>query len=77
MPGLSLGVGANVRGGGYTTGAGGAPPATTAQGAAFGTASAPAASSASLAPTTPAGVAFWIGIGAVAFLGALYWTLPA
>lgn len=77
MPGLSLGVGAQVRGGGYTTSAGGAPPATTAQGAAYGTAAAPAASTASLTPTQPAGLAFWISVGAMVWLFGIWYSLPA
>lgn len=77
MPGLSLGVGAQVRGAGYTQSAGGAPAATTAQGAAFGVQNAPATKGAALAPTSPAGLAFWIGIaGGLALLG-LYYSLPA
>lgn len=75
MPGLSLGAGAQVRAGsGYSFSDQVAP--TTATQAAFGTEMTPASSTASLAPTHPAGVVFWAGVAGVAFMLFLYWSLP-
>jgi hypothetical protein len=77
MPGLNLGVGAQVRGTAIGSNAYGAsPPPTTATAAAFGPAATPAASSANLTPTTPGGLAFWVGVAGVAFLAAVYYSLP-
>lgn len=77
MAGLNLGVGAQVRGtsvGGNSWGA--SPPPTTATAAAFGPSATPAASSASLTPSSPGGLAFWVGVAGLVFLGAVYYSLP-
>lgn len=72
MPGLQLGIGAQAR----TTALGGTPPPTTATQAAFGPAATPAVGSSALAPNDVGGLAFWVGVGGVVFLLAVYYSLP-
>jgi len=75
MPGLQLGVGANVRTGAqpsYTS----SPAPTTATEAAFGPGASMAPAVAGLAPNTPAGLAVWVGIGGLVLLVAVYFSLP-
>lgn len=80
MPGLSLGVGAQVRSGQQAM-YGTAPPASsTAYAAGFGAgsdgSSTAATGLAALLPNDPAGVAFWWGILSFVALIGLYHTLP-
>jgi hypothetical protein len=79
MPGLSLGAGAQVRVGGQPT-YGSMPNPTTSAQAGFGpVAGADSGSSeglAALLPNDPAGTMFWIGLGAVAGLLFIYYSLP-
>lgn len=75
MPGLNLGVGANVRTT-YVNPGGSTPKPTTATEAAFGPAAAPSPGVSSLTPTTPGGLAFWAGVGGALFLVAIYYSLP-
>lgn len=77
MPGLNLGVGAQVRG--TAVGAnsyGSSPPPTTATAAAFGPAATPAGQGANLTPMTPGGLAFWTGVAGLVFLVGVYYSLP-
>lgn len=75
MPGLNLGVGAQVRG--TTVNPGGSQPnPTTATAAAFGPAATPATSTAALTPSSPGGLAFWVGVAGLVFLVGVYYSLP-
>ena len=80
MPGLNLGAGAQVRSGGGSSGSFQSyPDAGSATAAAFGPGMGEPRSAGvmALAPTNPAGVAFWwsvICVGGVLFM---YWSLPA
>lgn len=75
MPGLNLGVGANVRGRAQAFG-GNSPPPTTATQAAFGSAVAPSAGVSSFMPNTPGGLSVIIGLAGLALLAFTYWSLP-
>lgn len=74
MPGLNLGLNAGAQVG-YAQ-----PKPATAGEAAFGpgfTSSAMPSSSAALAPNDPFGLALWVGVGAVALLVFIRYSLPA
>jgi hypothetical protein len=79
MPGLSLGVGAQVRSGGTPTFSSTAPNGTAYQ-QGFGLGSDSASNGetglASLFPNDPFGVAFWGGVVSLVLLIGLYHTLP-
>ena len=74
-PGLSLGVGASVRGG-VQSRYGGTQAPTTAGQAAFGPGLDTAASTAALTPSQPGGLAFWLGLAGVALVAWTYYSLP-
>lgn len=75
MAGLNLGIGAQARAQAQAR-YGSNPAPTTASEAAYGSAPDVASSRGALAPSHPAGVALWVGLGGAAFLIALYWSLP-
>lgn len=78
MPGLSLGAGAQVRVGGQPT-YGSLPNPTTNSEAGYGYAATDSGASeglAALLPNDPAGTMFWIGVGSVAALLFIYYSLP-
>lgn len=75
MPGLSLMGGGDIRAGTQAR-YGNSPAPTTASAAAFGTALEPANAQTALAPTDPAGLAFWVGAAGVAGLLFIYYSLP-
>lgn len=78
MAGLNLNAGAQVKVGQQPSYGNMANPTTSTQ-AGFGYAGTDAGASAGLGalmPNDPAGVTFWVGVGATAALLFLYWSLP-
>lgn len=77
MAGLNLGAGAQVRVGGQPSyGTVAAPSSSSEAGFGYGVGNSGGEGVGALAPTHPAGLAFWWGVASVGLLLALYYSLP-